>query len=116
MKQPYRTWLISVLSPKPLIFALALFNFILIWIQARNLAMSEIACVVCPWYHPWSYANEPTRLLIAACSLCLSKGWSYVVTIAITGHMVAYFAYQIGISGITLQQEWAYLQKYEPYI
>jgi hypothetical protein len=116
MKSTLRTWLVAVLSPKPLIFAFALFNFILIWTEARNLAMSGIACVVCPWYHPWSYSNEPTRLLVAACSLCVSRGWSYAVALALTGYMIALFAYQVAISGVTLRQEWAYLQRYEPYL
>ncbi len=116
MKNSLRKGLISVLGLKPLILAYALFNFILIWIEARNLALSGIACVICPWYDPWSYINEPTRLLVAACSLQLSRGWSYAVTIALTGHMIAHFGYQIAISGVTWQQEWAYLQKYEPYI
>ena len=116
MNQRIKTTLISLLEPKSIIVGFALFNFILIWIQARSLDMSGIACVVCPWYDPWSYTNEPTRLLIAALSLWLNRAWSYVIAFALGGYMVAHFVYLFIMSGASLLQEWRYLQKYEPYI
>jgi hypothetical protein len=116
MTQRIKTALISLLEPKSIIFGFALFNFILIWTQARSLAMSGIACVVCPWYHPWSYTNEPTRLLVAASCLWLSRAWSYVIAFALSGYMVAYLVYLFDVSGTTLLHEWRYLQRHEPYI
>ena len=35
--------------------------------------MSGVVGMVSPWYHPWSYFNEPTRLLLAAACLWLGK-------------------------------------------
>jgi hypothetical protein len=116
MKQRIKTTLLYLLEPKSIILGFALFNFILVWIQARNLAASGIACVVCPWYHPWSYTNEPTRMLIAALFLWLGRAWSYVIVFALGGYMFAYFVYLFIVSGASLLQEWRYLQKYEPYI
>lgn len=78
--------------------------------------MGGIACLVCPWYDPWSYTNEPTRLLIAASSLWLSRAWSYVIALALGGYMFGYFVYLFAVSDATLLKEWRYLQKYEPYI
>lgn len=116
MNRPFKTTLVHLLEPRSIIFGLALFNFILIWVEARELATSGIACVVCPWYHPWSYDNEPTRLLIAASSLLLKRTWSNLVAFAVGGYMISYYIYLFEMSGVTLLQEWRYMQKYEPYI
>jgi hypothetical protein len=116
MKQRIKTTLIYLLAPKSIIFGFALFNFILIWIQARNLAMSGIACYIYPWYHPWTYTNEPTRLLVAALFLRLGRVWSYVIAFALGSYMFAYFVYLFIVSGVTVLQEWNSLRNSETYL
>jgi hypothetical protein len=116
VNQRTKTIQISLLEPKSIVFGFVLFNFILIWIQARSLATGGIACVLCPWYHPWSYTNEPTRLLIAASLLWLSRTWSYAVAFALGGYIFAYAVYLFDVSGVTLLQEWRSLQTFHPYI
>ena len=78
-------WLVDVRS---LILYFALFNFILIW---RWDASITFACVVCPWFHPWSYSNEPTLLLFAAVSARMNRWWGSVVALVLTGYLVGYF-------------------------
>src|SRR5436305_2887812 len=101
MNQRIKTTLLYLLEPKSIILGFALFNFILIWIQARSLAMSGIACVVCPWYDPWSYINEPSSLLIASFFLWLGRTWSYVIAFAWGSYMSGYFVYLFTVSGAT---------------
>jgi hypothetical protein len=116
MKKRLRNSLLQLLEPKTIILGFALFNVILIWIEARRLATGGIACVVCPWYDPWSYTNEPSILLIAAAFLWLSRKWSYLLALGLSGYLWVYATRLFLISGGSLKQEWAYLQEFEPYL
>ena len=84
--------------------------------EARNYALSGVVGVVSPWYHPWNYTNEPTRLLLAAVCLWFGKLWSNIVALALAGYMVAQFIYLVAVSGVTFTQEWRYLRQFEPYL
>jgi len=116
MRQSARKTLNSLIEPRSILFGLAVFNFMLIWVEARNQAMSGIVGVVSPWYYPWSYVNEPTRLLLAAAFLLLAKLWSNIAAVVLAGYMVAYFVYLVIVSNVTLAQEWRYLRQFEPYL
>ena len=82
MKEKAKAILPALLTPKLIVLGLALCNFILIWMAAQN---QVGICYLCPWYYPWSFTNEPTRLLLAACGLCLSMKWSYLAAIGLSG-------------------------------
>ncbi len=82
MKVAAETILLALLAPKLIILGVTLCNFILIWVQSGN---QVGLCFICPWYYPWGYTNEPTRLLLAACGLCLSMKWSYLAAIGLSG-------------------------------
>ena len=116
MPQRVKSILRFVFDPRSLVFAFALFNFILIWTEARNLGNSGIACVVCPWYHPWSWFNEPTLLLVAALFVRLNRTWCYIVALILSGYLVSYSVRLFLQTEGTLSQEWAYLRKFYPYI
>ena len=115
MRQPSKTP-IPLIEPRSILFGVAVFNFILIWVEARNYAMSGVVGMVSPWYHPWSYFNEPTRLLLAAACLWLGKLWSNFVALILAGYMLARFVYLIMISSVSFAQEWRYLRQFEPYL
>ena len=85
MKEKAKTVLPALLTPKTIVLGLAFCNFIVIWMAARRWESSGLICYLCPWYYPWSFTNEPTRLLLAACGLCLSMKWSYLAAIGLSG-------------------------------
>jgi len=84
MKDTAKKILRAALNPKTLILGVAAYNFIVIWIASSAPCMGYI----CPWYDPWRYANEPTRLLVAACLLRAGKDWSYSAAIALFGFLI----------------------------
>jgi len=101
------------LQLKSITFGLGVFNFALVWtLDAR---MDGIAALVDPWYHPWTYFNEPTRLLLASSLLLVDRIWSYLAAIGISGYIVVRFVYLFAVWEGTWFQEWEYLRTYEPY-
>ena len=111
MKEPKAT-LRNWLRPELIVFGFSIFNFALIWRLDRAITF---ACVVCPWYHPWSYTNEPSLLLVAAALLLFRRVWSYLGAIGLIGYMAFHFVYIFTIWEGTWMEEWAMLRKYEPY-
>jgi hypothetical protein len=85
MKEKAQAVLLALLAPKSIVLGLALCNFIIIWMRAGSWGESGPICYLCPWYYPWSFTNEPTRLLLAACGLRLSMKWSYLAAIGLSG-------------------------------
>ena len=77
MKYKVTTILRGLLTPKTVILVLALYNFLVVWEETRIWA-AGLSCFLCPWYAPWTFTNEPTRLLLAACGVCLSMRWGYL--------------------------------------
>lgn len=60
--------------PRIILFCLAVLNFLHLWLLSPT--DPRIACVMCPWYHDWSYTNEPTVLLLAAAFLLINRVWA----------------------------------------
>ena len=90
MKETAKTMLLTLLTPKTIILSVALYNFIFIWLTARDWSLN---CFIDPWYSTWSFTNEPTRLLLAACGLCLSMRWSYLAAIGLSGSTLLHAVY-----------------------
>jgi len=82
-----RRWL----NPRFIVFGVAEFNFVLIWLTAHTMPG---ACVVCPWFVPWTYFNEPTLLLIAACALCVGRRFSYCIALTLSGYLIMGLIYR----------------------
>lgn len=80
------------LDPKLVVFGTTLANFFLLWYTAHR--MRGIACVVCPWFYPWTYFNEPTLLLIAAVSILFNRVWSYLVGVGLSGYLIGDLVYR----------------------
>jgi hypothetical protein len=119
MNQRFKAILLFLLDPRSIILAFALFNFILIWKKAWDLAHSGIACVVCPWYHPWSWFNEPSLLLAAALFLRLNKTKFSMVAVIFSGYLVGYFVHillRIDDVVAALRADWRIIRMDYPYI
>ena len=84
MKDTAKTILRALLDPKTLILVVAACNFIVVWVASATPCMGYI----CPWYDPWRFANEPTRLLVAACLLRAGRAWGYSAAIVLCGFML----------------------------
>ena len=91
MKQQIKSTPLSLVKPKSIVFGLAWFNFILLWVE--GVLMRVGACLVCPWFIPWSYTNEPSLLLAAASFLWISKRWSYVISGVLSGYVIGRLVY-----------------------
>ncbi len=116
MNSRRKTVLSFVADPRSLILAFAVFNFVHIWLLARNTSGGG---VVSPWYFPWSDINEPTLLLAAAIFLRVNRSWTLCASFALSGYLLGYFGwlfvrYPAGIR-VALHYEWASL-KYQPFI
>lgn len=74
---------------RALVFGLAVFNFVLLWTLDQR--TGGIGALVDPWYHPWSYLNEPSRLLVAASFLAMGKTWSELAAVSLSAYMVIRF-------------------------
>jgi hypothetical protein len=83
---------LSLLEVKSIIFGLSVFNFMFIWVKAeRDGGMG--GALVPPWYNFWHFTNEPSRLLLAAALLWLSRKWSYALAAAVSGFIVGQLLY-----------------------
>ena len=109
-----KTTLRHCLQTKAVVFGFAVFNFVLVWTLDQS--MGGIGALVDPWYHRWTYFNEPSRLLVAALFLLPGRVWGYLASVGITGYMVIRFVYLIAIWNGSSLQEWVFLRKYEPYL
>jgi hypothetical protein len=68
-----------------MLFGVALFNFVTLWYAAHH---GPQACLVCPWYRPWSYLNEPTLILVATLALLFSRKWTDAIAVGLSGYLV----------------------------
>ena len=113
MKEKAITVLRGLLTPKTIILALALYNFLVVWVEAKKWG-SNLICYICPWYDPWSFTNEPTRLLLAACGLCLSMRWGYLAACVLSGFTLfegIYLYVNLVHDGILIES-WAGMWRY----
>ena len=91
MNKRLKIILLYLVDIRSIILVIAVFNFILIWMWDRNIGGT--ACVVCPWFHPWTYSNEPTVLLVAAVFLRVNRWWGNTISFALAGYLVGSFLY-----------------------
>jgi len=98
------------LQVRAVIFGLAVSNFALVWTLDQR--MGGIAALVDPWYHPWSYLNEPSRLLVAASLLAMGRAWSDLAAVGLSAYMVIRFIYLFAMSSGSWQ--WSLMSRYEP--
>jgi hypothetical protein len=94
MKEDRNLLLSRLLSPKTVIFALAVANCVFISSHQKTQQGSTISfCAFCPWYENWSFTNEPSLILLAAFFLLLSKRWSSLFAAALSGYVVIYISF-----------------------
>ena len=116
MNQRLKAILFYLVDIRSIILVFAAFNFILVWRWDKSITF---ACVVCPWFHPWSYANEPTILLIAAVFLRVNRWWGNTTAIILTGYLTGSFVYLLSrvedpVAG--LRGDWRLIRTDYPYI
>ncbi|MDQ6653076.1 MAG: hypothetical protein M3Y84_10065 [Acidobacteriota bacterium] len=117
MNQRLKAILFLLVDLRSIILAFAVFNFILIWTWDRNIG--GIACVACPWYHSWSYSNEPTILLVAALFLRVNRWWGNTTAFVLAGYLIGLFFYLLSriedpVAG--LRGDWRLIRMDYPYI
>jgi hypothetical protein len=117
MNQRLKSFLFHLMDARSVILAFALFNFILVWTWDR--LIGGVACVVCPWYHPWSYLNEPTILLVAALLLRVNRWWGHTLDLVLAGYLIGSFIYLLSriddpVAG--LRGDWRLIRTQYPYI
>ena len=96
--------ILALLEMKSIIFGLAVFNFIFIWVKAERDGGIGGA-VAPPWYNFWSFTNEPSRLLLAAALLWLSRKWSYALAAIVSGFIAGQLVYIFTIIEMTPLQD-----------
>ena len=97
------------LQPNLVVFGMTVANFVLLWCTA--LRMGGIACVVCPWFYPWTYFNEPTLLLTAGVSILLSRFWSYLIGLGLSGYLLGDLVYRFVVYDLSFVD----LARFSPY-
>src|SRR5882724_1066076 len=115
MDRRIKATVLYLIDARSIILAFALFNFILVWTWDREITF---ACVVCPWYHPWSYTNEPTILLVAALSLRANRWWGNAIAFVLPGYLISSFVYLLSriedpVAG--LRGDWRLIRKFSIY-
>jgi hypothetical protein len=115
MNQRLKVILFYLIDARSIFLAFAMFNFILVRTWDGYITF---ACVWCPWYHPWSYLNEPTVLLVAALFLRVNRWWGYVMASLLAAYLVGYFVYLVSITDAMtgLRGDWRIIQRDYPYI
>ena len=77
-----------LVDPKSILLGFAIFNFSTAWVMDSRI---HFTCAACPWYHPWSYLNEPTILLVAALFLRANRWWTNTVALLFSSYLIGYF-------------------------
>jgi len=116
MDRRIKATVLYLIDARSIILAFALFNFILVWTWDREITF---ACVVCPWYHPWTYLNEPSFLLVAARFLRMNRWWGTTTALVLAGYLIGSFIYALTrtedpIAG--LRGDWRLIRMHYPYI
>ena len=79
-----------LLDIRSILVGFAIFNFTTVWIMDAEI---HFTCAACPWYHPWSYLNEPTILLAACLFLRVNRWWGNTVALLLTLYLIGYFVH-----------------------
>ena len=116
MDRRIKATVLYLLDARSMILAFALFNFILVWTWDREITF---ACVVCPWYHPWTYLNEPSLLLVAALLFRVNRWWGNTIAFGLAGYLIGSFIYLLSrtedpVAG--LRGDWRLIRMHYPYI
>jgi hypothetical protein len=116
MNRRIKATIFYLIDVRSIMLAFALFNFILVWTWDREITF---ACVVCPWYHRWSYLNEPSLLLAAALLLRVNRWWGNTIAFGLSGYLIGSFIHLLTriedpVAG--LRGDWRLIRMQYPYI
>ena len=101
---------------RSILLSFAIFNFIITWMMDAEI---HFTCAACPWFHPWSYLNEPTILLVSALFLRANRWWGNTIALLLSGYLISYFVHILLILDdplTALSYDWKIIRRYYPYL
>jgi hypothetical protein len=101
---------------RSILLSFAIFNFIITWMMDAEI---HFTCAACPWFHPWSYLNEPTILLGASLFLSANRWWGNTVALLVSGYLLGYFVHILLMSDdpvMALGYDWKVIRMDYPYL
>lgn len=101
---------------RSILLAFAIFNFIITWMMDAEI---HFACAACPWFHPWSYLNEPTILLVSALFLSTNRWWGNTIALFLSGYLIGHFIHILLIIDdpvMALRYDWKVIRMDYPYL
>ena len=101
---------------RSILLAFAIFNFTIVWMMDAEI---HFTCAACPWYHPWSYLNEPTILLVSSLFLRANRWWGNTIALLLSGYLLCYFVHillMIDDPLTALGYDWKIIRLYYPYL
>jgi hypothetical protein len=111
MNQRLRTVCNILVEMRSIILLLAVINFILVWIVARERGSWGITCAACPWYFPWYWDNQPTQLLIAAIVLRVNRVIGSLVALLISGYLLWSIGSYFVVQPDSFHYEWLWVRR-----
>ena len=101
---------------RSILLAFGIFNFTITWMMDAEIYFT---CAACPWYHPWSYLNEPTILLVSSLFLRARRWQGNTIALLLSGYLISYFIHILLIIDdpvTALRYEWKITRMYYPYL
>lgn len=101
---------------RSILLAFAIFNFTITWVMDAEI---HFTCAARPWYHPWSYLNEPTILLVSSLFLRANRWWGNTIALLLSGYLISYFVHillMIDDPLTALSYDWKVIQMDYPYL
>jgi hypothetical protein len=101
---------------RSILLAFAIFNFIITWMMDAEI---HFTCAACPWFHPWSYLNEPTILLVSALFLSTNRWWGNTIALFLSGYLIGHFVHILLIIDdpvMALRYDWKVIRMDYPYL
>jgi len=101
---------------RSILLAFAIFNFTIAWMMDAEI---HFTCAACPWYHPWSYLNEPTILLVSALFLRANRWWGNTIALLLSGYLIGYFVHLLLMLDdpvTALSYDWKVIRRYYPFL
>lgn len=105
-----------LLDLRSILLSYAIFNFTITWVMDAEI---HFTCAACPWFHPWSYLNEPTILLVSSLFLSANRWWSNTIALLVSGYLIGYFVHillMLDDPVTTLRYDWKVILMDYPYL
>lgn len=102
-----------LVAPRSILLALAIFNFTITWEVDAEMHFRFAAY---PSYHPWSYLNEPTILIVSSLFLNANRWWANTVALLVSGYLIGSFVHILLMFDNPVIYDWKLIRMYCPYL